>query len=50
MPSQSDIRQTITNLIITALESGTVLPWRRPWRLDKNAGFPANVMSKKSYR
>ena len=50
MPSQHDIRQTITNQIITALESGNVPPWRRPWKLGKNAGAPANVVSKRSYR
>ena len=38
MPSQNDIRQAITNQIITALESGKVPPWRRPWKLGKNAG------------
>jgi antirestriction protein ArdC len=50
MPSQSDIRQAITNQIIAALESGSVPPWRRPWRLGKNAGAPANVISKRSYQ
>ena len=50
MPSQNDIRQSITNQIISALESGNVPPWRRPWRLGKNAGAPANVVSKRSYR
>ena len=50
MPNQTDIRQAITNQIIAALESGSVPPWRRPWRLGKNAGSPANVVSKRSYR
>jgi len=50
MPNQNDIRQAITNQIIGALESGSVPPWRRPWRLGKNAGAPANVVSKRSYR
>ena len=50
MPNQSDIRQAITNQIISALESGSVPPWRRPWRLGKNAGAPANIVSKRSYR
>ena len=50
MPNQNDIRQAITNQIISALESGSVPPWRRPWRLGKNAGAPANVVSKRSYR
>ena len=50
MPSQTDIRQSITNQIIAALESGSVPPWRRPWRIGKNGGAPANVVSKRSYR
>ena len=50
MPNQNDIRQAITNQIISALERGYVPPWRRPWRLGKNAGAPANVVSKRSYR
>ena len=50
MPNQNDIRQAITNQIISALERANVPPWRRPWRLGKNAGAPANVVSKRSYR
>ncbi len=50
MPSQNDIRQSITDQIIAALESGNVPPWRRPWRLGKNGGAHANVVSKRSYR
>jgi antirestriction protein ArdC len=50
MPNQSDIRKAITDQIISALESGNVPPWRRPWRLGKNAGGPANVVTKRSYR
>jgi antirestriction protein ArdC len=50
MPSQNEIRQTITSQIVEALKSGTLPPWRRPWALDKNAGHPANVVSKRSYR
>lgn len=50
MPSQTDIRQVITNQIIAALESGSVPPWRRPWRLGMNAGPHTNVVSKRSYR
>lgn len=50
MPSQTDIRQSITDQIIAALESGSVPPWRRPWYLGKNAGAHANVVSKRSYR
>jgi antirestriction protein ArdC len=50
MPNQNDFRQAITDQIIAALESGKVPPWRRPWKLGKNAGAPANVVSKRSYR
>jgi antirestriction protein ArdC len=50
MPNQNDIRQAITDSIISALESGNVPPWRRPWRLGKNAGAHANVVTKRSYR
>jgi antirestriction protein ArdC len=50
MPRQSDIREAITTQIITALEGGNVPPWRRPWRIGKNAGAHANVISKRSYR
>jgi antirestriction protein ArdC len=50
MPSQTEIREAITTQIITALESGSVPPWRRPWRIGKNAGAHANVVSKRSYR
>jgi antirestriction protein ArdC len=50
MPSQTDIRQSITDQIISALEGGKVPPWRRPWKLGKNAGGAANLVSKRSYR
>ena len=43
--TQRDILQDVTDQIIAALESGNVPPWRRPWRLGKNAGAPANVVS-----
>lgn len=48
MPLQQDIRQTITDQIVTALTKGTV-PWRRPWSIDKNAGLPANAVSRRCY-
>lgn len=50
MKSQSQIRESITNQIVEHLQGGKVAPWRRPWSLDRNAGSPANVVSKKSYR
>jgi antirestriction protein ArdC len=48
MPSQAEIREKITNEIVAALQAGTP-PWRKPWVNDKNAGFPANIVSEKRY-
>ena len=50
MASQTQIRQHITDQIVEALQAGGVPPWRRPWRVGPNAGFPANVVSRKAYR
>ena len=50
MPSQTELRRQITNQIIAALEQGDLPPWRRPWSVSRNTGFPANVISKKPYR
>ena len=50
MPTQNHIRESITNTIVEHLKAGNVAPWRRPWALDRNAGHPANVVSKKGYR
>jgi antirestriction protein ArdC len=50
MPNQNDIRQAITDQIISALETGNIPPWRRPWKPGKNAGGAANVVTKRSYR
>jgi antirestriction protein ArdC len=50
MASQTQIRQQITAQIVAALEGGNTPPWRRPWRVGPNAGFPANVVSRKAYR
>ena len=50
MASQQQLRESITDQIIAALESGGVPPWRRPWRVGPNAGSPANVVSRKAYR
>lgn len=51
MPSQIEIRQTITNRIIDALKDSSQLPpWRKPWSSDPNAlGAPANIVSGKRY-
>ena len=50
MKSQSQVREFITSQIVDHLQAGKVAPWRRPWSLDRNAGSPANVVSKKSYK
>jgi antirestriction protein ArdC len=50
MPTQNEIRDRITSTIVEALKSGGLPPWRMPWAADPNAGFPANVVSKKRYR
>ncbi len=48
MPSQSEIQKQITDRIIEGLKNG-VVPWRKPWRANENAGVPANVVSRRSY-
>jgi antirestriction protein ArdC len=48
-PSADELRQTVTDRLIEALEAGT-RPWIKPWIGDPNAGFPTNVDSKKRYR
>ena len=48
MPSQTEIRQQITQQIINSLKQGTV-PWKRPWSADKNCGRPTNAVTKKPY-
>ena len=50
MSTQTEIRQRVTSQIVTALESGKTLPWRRPWSSPADAGMPANVILKQSYR
>lgn len=48
MPTQSDIQKQITARILEGLKSGTI-PWRKPWRADKNSGAPANAISRRPY-
>lgn len=50
MSKTQQIRDKINAQIVAALESGNTPPWRRPWCLGENAGFPCNVVSKKPYR
>jgi antirestriction protein ArdC len=49
MPSQAEIRRTLTEQIIAALEQG-VHPWRQHWTSARNTGRAANVVSQKPYR
>ena len=49
MATQEDIRQSITSQIVDSLKSGDVPPWRRPWGISPNSGFPSNVVSGKRY-
>lgn len=48
MPSQTEIRQQITQEIIDSLKQG-IVPWKRPWSADKNCGRPTNAVTKKPY-
>ena len=50
MSSQNEIRQSITDQIVAALQSNALPPWRKPWRCDENAGHPCNAVSQKKYR
>jgi antirestriction protein ArdC len=52
MPSQTEIRQQVTQQIITALEQN-LLPWRRPWRATASESQPgrhSNVASRRAYQ
>jgi antirestriction protein ArdC len=49
MSAQAEIRERVTQEIVTALEQGT-LPWRKPWADLANSGFPTNVASRKLYK
>lgn len=48
MATQAEIRQRVTDQIITALKNGTP-PWRKPWSAALNTGSASNVISKKRY-
>ena len=49
MSSISDLYQSVTNQIITALEAGTP-PWICPWRCVDADAAPANITTGKPYR
>jgi antirestriction protein ArdC len=50
MPTTNEIRKQITDQIVAVLKSGSLPPWRKPWRSDPNSGFPTNVISGQKYR
>jgi antirestriction protein ArdC len=50
MPTTNEIRRQITDQIVNVLKSGSLPPWRKPWRSDPNSGFPRNVISGQRYR
>lgn len=50
MPSQNEIRQTVTDRILDALQHGDLPPWRRPWSSDQNCGSPRNALTSRPYR
>jgi antirestriction protein ArdC len=49
MANQEELRQKITDQIVESLKSGGIPPWRRPWGISPNSGFPVNVVSKRRY-
>lgn len=48
MPTQNEIRQSITDRLVAALKSGSTIPWRRPWRFV-GPRFPTNHITGKQY-
>ena len=49
MPSQSELRQQITQQIVSALSENQI-PWRCPWRKSPNAGRPTSVATLRPYQ
>jgi antirestriction protein ArdC len=49
MADQEELRRGITDQIVEALKSGSIPPWRRPWGISPNSGFPTNVVSGRRY-
>jgi len=49
MASQTEIRERVTNEVVSALKNG-VVPWHRPWATNStNTGAPRNIISKRRY-
>ncbi len=50
MPTQTEIRQQITNQIVEALEKGGLPPWRMPWTSHPcGRGLPTNASTGRCY-
>ena len=49
MSSQEELRRRITDQIVESLEKGGIPPWKRPWGISPNSGFPTNVVSGRRY-
>ena len=50
MPTQHEIRNTITQKIVDAVKNGTP-PWRKPWsNIPDPVRFPTNIASGNAYR
>ena len=50
MQTQNEIREQITNQLISAINAGTI-PWKRPWSSDSNApGLHTSLSTGSSYR
>ncbi len=47
MPTATELRESVTNQILEALQNG-VAPWRRPWKSHPCSGSPKNI-SGRSY-
>lgn len=48
MQSQNEIRQSITERLVSALKTGTNIPWRKPWK-SVGPRFPTNFVAKRPY-
>lgn len=48
MPTNTEIRQSITNKIVSAIESGELPPWRKTWKSGQ-MGLPTNAISRRAY-
>ncbi len=45
MPTATELRESVTNQILEALQNG-VAPWRRPWKSHPCFGSPKNISSR----